>query len=70
LALPPDLAGDQVVINQWLADDLGAKPGDRLTMSYYIVGPMRRLVERQAGFTVRTVVPLTGVAADGSLMPD
>ncbi len=68
--LPPDLAGDQVVINQWLADDLGAKPGDRLTMSYYIVGPMRRLVERQAGFTVRTVVPLTGVAADGSLMPE
>ena len=68
--LPADLGADQVVINEWLADDLGAKPGDELTMAYYVVGPMRRLVERRATFTVRSVVPLTGVAADRSLMPE
>ena len=67
---PADLAEDEVVINQWLAEDLAAAPGDRLTMKYYVVGLGRELVEEEAVFVVKSVVPLAGVYADADLMPD
>ncbi len=67
---PADLAEDEVVIHQWLAEDLAAAPGDRLTMKYYVVGLGRELVEEEAVFVVKSVVPLAGVYADADLMPD
>lgn len=67
---PADLAEDEIVINQWLAEDLAAAPGDRLTMKYYVVGLDRELVEKEAVFVVKSVVPLAGVYADADLMPD
>ena len=68
--VPPDMRDDDILINQWLADDLNAKPGDQLALSYYVIGLSRRLEERTNEFTVRAVVPLTGAAADRNLMPD
>jgi len=68
--VPPAMRDGEVIINQWLADDLGAKPGDKLDLSYYVIGLSRRLEERTNEFIVRTVVPLTGAAADRTLMPD
>ncbi len=67
---PADLADDEIVINQWLAEDLAAAPGDRLTMKYYVVGLGRELVEKEAVFAVKSIVPLAGVYADADLMPD
>jgi len=57
---------DEITINSWLADDLGAKPGDELTLRYYVIGHRRELVERTANFRVRAVIPL---AKDDSWMP-
>ena len=68
--VPADLADDEIVINQWLAEDLAAAPGDRLTMKYYVVGLGRELAEEEAVFVVKSVVPLAGVYADADLMPD
>lgn len=31
----PDLAEDEIVLNRWAADDLGARVGDRIRMTYY-----------------------------------
>ncbi len=67
---PADLADDEIVLNQWLAEDLDAAPGDRLTMKYYAVGIGRELVEKEAGFVVKSIVPLSGIYADPGLMPD
>ena len=67
---PADLAEDEIVINQWLAEDLASAPGDRLTMKYYVVGLGRELAEEEAVFVVKSVVPLAGVYADADLMPD
>ena len=61
---------DEIVINQWLADDLGAEVGDAVEMSYYFIGPKRDLYERTSRFTVVKIVPLEGAAADPTLMPD
>jgi putative ABC transport system permease protein len=66
----PGMRSDQIVINQWLADDLGAKVGDALTLRYYVVGPNQELREQSSSLTVARVVPLEGAAADPNLMPE
>lgn len=68
--VPADLKEDEILINQWLADDLQAKPGDPLTLRYYAVGMTRELEERTATFTIRSVVPMDAPGWDRDLMPD
>jgi len=68
--LSPGMGPDQIVINQWLADDLGATVGDSVELVYYLVGPMRQLYERTGVFKVVGIVPLEGAAVDPNLMPD
>ncbi len=64
-----DMRDDEIAINTWLADDLGAGVGDTVEMTYFAFGPMRKLVERKSSFRVRAVVPIEGAAADRELMP-
>jgi len=64
------LGDDDVLINQWLADDLGTKVGDTLQMTYFVLGPMRSLTEQTASFRIRAVVPMERVEAYRTLMPD
>ncbi|MBM4039048.1 MAG: ABC transporter permease, partial [Planctomycetes bacterium] len=65
-----DLKDDEVLISGWLEVDLKAKPGDELEMSYFVVGPTRKLVEQKSRFRIRGVVPMAGLAADRDLMPN
>ncbi len=57
-------------INQWLADDLGLQPGDSIEMTYFIFGPMRRLIERSTPFSVNSILPMQSPAVDENLMPE
>jgi putative ABC transport system permease protein len=66
----PKLNDDDILINQWLADDLKAKLGDTIEISYYVVGPARKLEEQKASFKIRAILPMRGVALDRDLMPD
>ena len=59
----------EVIINEWLADDLGAKAQDTIRMDYYAIGPLRKLTERSTYMVVKEIVPLTNQWADTSLMP-
>jgi ABC-type lipoprotein release transport system permease subunit len=65
----PDMSGG-VVLNDWEAEDIGAKAGDEVRIDYYALDEGQRLVERQARLPVRGVVSLTGLAADPRWMPD
>ncbi len=67
--VPPDMHDDEIVINTWLADDLNAAVGDTIVMSYFIIGPQRKLIEVTGTFRVRAIVPIEGLAADQQLMP-
>ncbi|MFY7954296.1 MAG: hypothetical protein ACOVT5_17475, partial [Armatimonadaceae bacterium] len=67
---PKDLRDDEIVVNQWLADDIGVRVGDRLRIAYWVVGPLRKLEEKTTEFRVRAIVPIEGAAADPTLMPD
>jgi putative ABC transport system permease protein len=68
--VPADMRDDEIVISQWLADDLQAKVGDELELKYFVVGLARKLEEKSARFRVRAISSMSGPAADRTLMPD
>ena len=68
--VPVEMREDEIILNQWIADDLNAKTGDSVEMTYYVLGLGRQLEERKAVFRVRSIIPITGAAADRDLMPD
>jgi hypothetical protein len=68
--VPETLADSEVLINDWLAEDLKVSPGSPLTLAYYAVDAGGRLEERTAAFTVAGIVPTAEVAAaDRRLAP-
>jgi ABC-type antimicrobial peptide transport system permease subunit len=66
--VPGGMKDDEIVINEWLAKDLGVKKGDCLLMKWFVL-EASRLVEKSGDFTVRSIVPIQGAAADRTLMP-
>ena len=68
--VPAQMRDDQILINQWLADDLQAKPGDEVELTYFIPGTTKRMEEKRDLFHVYAVVPMEGLTADRSLLPD
>ena len=73
-ALPPELypgipSGNEIIINQWLADDLGALKGDTLKVSWYSANALNNLVEKDTVFVVSEIQANNGPLADSLLMP-
>ncbi|MDB6022876.1 MAG: FtsX-like permease family protein, partial [Pedosphaera sp.] len=68
--VPAGMRDDEILLNDWLAQDLQAQPGEKISLTYYIIGNGRALEEHDAEFVVRGIVPLAGAAADRGLMPD
>ena len=66
------LAADEVALNQWTADRLGAKVGDRLTFTYFRRQPRGELEEvtSDVAYRVARVLPMQGLGADRSLTPE
>ncbi len=64
-----DISSDDMIINQWVAEDLQVSVGDSLEISYYIIGPLRRLSEESEWFKITDIVPIEGIYAQRSLMP-
>jgi hypothetical protein len=64
-------AGERpIVLNEWAARALKARPGDEVVLEYYVWLEEGRLASRTAAFRLRSVVPITGEAADRELVPD
>jgi len=59
-----------ILVNEWLASDLGLVPGDTLRLEYFVPGPLRRLEEHTVSLKVEGVVPMKGLFADMNLMPE
>jgi len=68
--IPRDMQDDEILINRWLAEDLGAKVGDVIELTYFVVGPMNKLQEAKSSLRVRGILPMEGPAVDPELMPD
>ena len=65
----PALSGAELDVSQWLADDLKLTPNDSVRISYFEVGPQRKLVEKDTVFVVNKLFVQEGVLADKNLMP-
>ncbi len=66
----PRLADDEILLNEWAADELGANLGDAIDVSYYVVGPQEQLLTKQAQFRLKGILALKGLAADPHLTPE
>ena len=66
----PALAEGEILVDDWVADDLGIDAGDDVVMTYFEVGPKEELLERRETFRCRGVVKLSNLAADPGLTPD
>jgi ABC-type antimicrobial peptide transport system permease subunit len=65
----PKLTGDQTTVSNWLANDLKVKVEDTVRLSYFEVGPLRRLVLKDTSFVVTQIYELVGEKADVNRMP-
>jgi putative ABC transport system permease protein len=68
--VPADLRDDEILISQWLAEDLGAGPGSAVSLTYFDPDSGARLTERTNQFRVRSVVPMELPWADRTLLPE
>jgi ABC-type antimicrobial peptide transport system permease subunit len=68
--VPAGMGDDEILVNEWLAEDLQVKPGDTVALSYYLADSGSRLAERTNSFRVRAIVPIRGIYADRTLMPE
>jgi ABC-type antimicrobial peptide transport system permease subunit len=59
----------EVIINKWTAEDLGARVGDSVTLSFYEIGPLRELRETNHSFLIKNINDNTTNGIDSSLMP-
>ena len=59
-----------IVLNDWTARDLNAKPGDTVSLEYYLWHENGRLETKKADFQLAAVVPISGLAADRDLVPE
>ena len=63
-------SGNNIIINRWLADDLGAFVHDTLNMSWYAPLGNGNLEEKNNNFIVNRIVETAGIWGDPSLMPE
>ncbi len=63
------LAEDEILVNQWLANDLGIAVGDAIQLRVPVFTYGGSLGETERSFRVRGILPMEGYAADPTLMP-
>ncbi|NND08570.1 MAG: ABC transporter permease [Saprospiraceae bacterium] len=63
------LALNEIVITDWLAEDLDADLDDTIALEYFVIGALRALEEKLETFVIKRIVSLSGKWADASLMP-
>jgi len=59
-----------IILNDWTARDLNVKPGDTVSLEYYLWHENGRLETKKADFQLAAIVPIAGLAADRDLVPE
>ena len=65
----PSLDPDDILLNAWAADDIGAEIGDVVEMAYYVSTRRGEPVTRTREFVVRGIVAMEAPALDSALVP-
>ena len=66
---PAPAEADGITLNQWAARELRAKPGDVVSLDYYVWKSDGRLHTDSAQFRLAQIVPLEGAVADRDFAP-
>ena len=64
------LGDHEILLNEWAASELKAQTGDRIDVSYYVIGRNEQFLTKYAEFRLKGVIALTGLAADRELTPN
>jgi ABC-type lipoprotein release transport system permease subunit len=64
------LENNEIILNKWAADDLGAQVGDSIQLKYWQIGPLRQLIENTSDFVVSEIVPMSEGWVDETRMPN
>lgn len=64
------LEAGEIIINEWLAEDIVAAVGDSIELGYYNIGPLRELKDESKKFLIKEIVGIEGYYSDQSLMPN
>ena len=59
----------EIVLNEWTAGDLGARTGQAVRLTYYVVGPGSELETASHEFRLAGIVRMAGAALDRSYAP-
>ena len=62
--------GGDIVLNTWATDDLGAKVGDRIAITYYSVSAEEEYNTEKVVFRLKGILPIEGIAADRDIIPE
>ena len=65
-----DLKDNEIAITDWLAEDLGVKKGDLLTLTYFVSGDARKLTEQTSEFTIKEILPMNDPRVNKSWSPE
>lgn len=68
--VPTGIGSEEIILSDWIAEDLGAGEGDEVTLVYNVVGPGRKLVEETKSFRVAGIAPLGEKGWNQSWTPD
>ncbi|HYE87142.1 MAG TPA: ABC transporter permease, partial [Vicinamibacterales bacterium] len=60
----------EIRLNEWAASDLQAKPGDKVTLEYFLWSDEGGLMTSSAEFTVAYVMPMRDEGVDPTLTPE
>ncbi|MEN8118348.1 MAG: ABC transporter permease, partial [Bacteroidota bacterium] len=63
------LAPNEIILNQWAADDLRVKPGDSIILKYFKIGPLRKLINTESGFVLKKIIPMDSPISDPTRVP-
>ena len=62
--------GGDIILNAWATDDLGAKVGDRIAITYYSVSAEEAYTTEKVVFRLKGILPIKGIAADTDMIPE
>ena len=63
------LTGNEIILNEWAADDLNVKLGDTIRLKYLEIGPLRKLIEKESEFILKEIIPMNSDWSDPTRVP-
>lgn len=69
-AAPADPSSPPIWLTAWTAEDLDARPGDAVTLEYFLWSDDGGLSTASATFAMAGVLPMAGLAVDRDLTPE